>query len=75
MGRVVGDELREATGVRPGVPTLWAADRYRAAQQEVSGGLVSEASSAAPHRCAGITTCTIPPPSPNPPSLWKNCLP
>ena len=62
---------------RPGVPNPrpWTGTglrpvRNRAAQQEVSGGRVREASSAAPP-IAGITTWTIPPTT----SPWKNCLP
>ena len=44
--------------------------RNRAAQQEVSGGQASEASSAAPHRSPSPPE----PPTP-PPGAWKNCVP
>ena len=45
--------------------------RNRAAQQEVSGGRVSEASSAAPHRSH---YCLNHHPAPHA-GPWKNCLP
>ena len=46
--------------------------RNLAAQQEVSGWGVSEASSAAARRSASLAL--LPKPSPHP-GLWKNCLP
>ena len=52
-----------------GVPSPWAADRNWAAQQEVSGGRVSEASSAASHRSRSRLDR-----SPHRPR-GKNCLP
>ena len=50
---------------------LWPV-RNRAAQQEVSGGRASEASSAAPHRSHHRLNHSPAPPAPSP---WKNCLP
>ena len=60
---------RTVTGLRP--------VRNGAAQQEVSGGLASEASSAVPHRSRyHLNHPTIPHPHPHPaPGPWKNCLP
>ena len=67
--------------VEQGSPTLgpqtgsgpWPV-RNRAAQQEVSSGQVSKASSAAPHRAPSLA---LPPEPflPTPAHLWKNCLP
>ena len=62
---------RLGNGLEQGSPTpgprtgtgLWPV-RNRAAQQEVSGGRASEASSAAPHRSPSLTS----PPEPFPPS-------
>ena len=48
--------------------------RSRAAQREVSGGLASEASSAAPRRSLSLASPPEPSPPP-PPRPWKNCLP
>ena len=61
--------LQAGTGPRP--------VRNRAAQQEVSGGRASEASSAAPHRSPSLALPPEPsltPPHPLP-CPWKNCLP
>ena len=51
--------------------SLWPV-RNQAAQQEVSGRRVSEASPAAPHRLHYCLSHHIHPPTPG---LWKNCLP
>ena len=62
-----------------GVPTPgpWTSSgpqpvRNQAAQQKVSSGQASKASSAAPHYSPSLAL----PPEPYPhPGLWKNCLP
>ena len=55
---------RTGTGLQP--------VRDRATQQEVSGGRVSEASSAAPHYSPSLALPLEPSPFHH---LWKNCLP
>ena len=52
---------------------LWPVWNW-AAQQEVAGGWVNEASFAAPHRSPSLALPPEPSPPPHP-CLWKNCLP
>ena len=79
-------ELKHHTASKAGIP--WAVDQYRsvryqpvrnrATQQEVSGGRVSEASSASPPSLALPPEPSVALPlelSPHWPVLWKNCLP
>ena len=63
---------RTGTGPRP--------VKNRAAQQEVSGGQVSKASSATPHHSPSLAllpepSLTLPAEPPPPPRPWKDCLP
>ena len=72
----VGDTLEQ----RSPSPGPWPGSspcpvRNPAAQQEVSGGRVREASSAAPHRSPLLPSPPEPSHQPTPRHLWKNCLP
>ena len=62
------------SGPQPPGPGPWPV-RNRAAQQEVSGRQVSEASCAAPHRSPSLPLLPEPSPQPLHPGPWKNCLP
>ena len=67
-GLGVKEELPLQGFSESGVPNPRSADQYQTAQQEVSGGPASEASSAAPRRSPSVTLppepCT-PPPAPS----------